>query len=120
VEETTFSPALLDPPSAARLKTATWSPGAVEIDLALTATPLATSTATGGVLVKTEKTGGSGTPLAARLTAGVRKPSERPLASASSRRLAGDTCMWDLHRRLSMQADWQVVSEQALITGRRA
>src|SRR5579859_7610248 len=37
--ETTFRPALLAPPSAARLKTATWSPGVVDVDLALTATP---------------------------------------------------------------------------------
>src|ERR1700730_12023708 len=37
--DTTFRPALFVPPSAAKLKTPTWSPGVFDVDLALTATP---------------------------------------------------------------------------------
>src|SRR5579859_3013143 len=47
--ETTFRAALLGPPSAARLKTATWSPGVMEVDLALMATPLVTATEIGAL-----------------------------------------------------------------------
>src|SRR6516164_11736455 len=39
LDETTFRPALFAPPSAAKLKTATWSPGVTDVDFALTATP---------------------------------------------------------------------------------
>src|SRR5215468_5953783 len=37
--DTTLRLALFDPPPAARLKTATWSPGVVDVDFALIATP---------------------------------------------------------------------------------
>src|SRR6516165_4906210 len=37
--DTTLRPALFVPPSAARLKTATWSPGVFDVDFALIATP---------------------------------------------------------------------------------
>src|SRR5260370_41665717 len=45
--DTTFRPALFAPPSAARLKTPTWSPGVEDVDVALTATPEDTVTETG-------------------------------------------------------------------------
>src|SRR5262252_5609198 len=48
--DTTFRPALFVPPSAARLKTATWSPGVFDVDFALTATPEDTVTETGLVM----------------------------------------------------------------------
>src|SRR6266851_6013008 len=48
--ETTFRPALFVPPSAARLKTLTWSPGIFDVDLALTATPEDRVTETGVVI----------------------------------------------------------------------
>src|ERR1700758_78264 len=48
--DTTFRPALFVPPSAARLKTATWSPGVLDVDFALIATPEDTVTATGSVM----------------------------------------------------------------------
>jgi len=48
--DTTFRLALFVPPSAARLKTATWSPGVFDVDLALTATPEDTITETGLVM----------------------------------------------------------------------
>src|SRR5262245_16925722 len=50
LRDTTFRPALFVPPSAARLKTATWSPGVFDVDLALTATPEETITETGLVM----------------------------------------------------------------------
>src|SRR5260370_28741836 len=49
--DTTFRPALFFPPSAARLKTPTWSPEVLDVDLALTATPEDTVTAMVGVVV---------------------------------------------------------------------
>jgi hypothetical protein len=48
--DTTFRPALFVPPSAARLKTPTWSPEVVEVDLALIATPEDTVTEMGVVM----------------------------------------------------------------------
>ena len=48
--DTTFRPALFVPPSAARLKTATWSPGVFDVDFALIATPEDTVTETGAVM----------------------------------------------------------------------
>jgi hypothetical protein len=42
--DTTFRPALFAPPSAARLKTPTWSPAVVDVDFALIATPEETVT----------------------------------------------------------------------------
>src|SRR6516225_1013882 len=48
--DTTFSAALFVPPFAARLKTATWSPGVFDVDLALIATPEDTITETGLVM----------------------------------------------------------------------
>jgi hypothetical protein len=48
--DTTFRPALFDPPSAARLKTAAWSPGVLDVDFALIATPKDTVTETGSVM----------------------------------------------------------------------
>src|SRR6516225_5576098 len=48
--DTTFRPALFVPPSAARLKTATWSPGVFDVDFALIATPEDTVTETGAVI----------------------------------------------------------------------
>src|SRR5215472_6417283 len=48
--DTTFSPALFVPPSAARLKTATWSPGFLDVDFALIATPDDTVTEMGSVI----------------------------------------------------------------------
>jgi len=48
--DTTFRPALFVPPSAARLKTATWSPGVFDVDFALIATPEDTVTETGPVI----------------------------------------------------------------------
>src|SRR5208337_1379570 len=44
--DTTFRPALFAPPSAARLKTPTWSPAVVDVDFALIATPEETVTET--------------------------------------------------------------------------
>jgi hypothetical protein len=49
--DTTFRPALLVPPLAARLKIPTWSPGLLDVDLALIATPEETLTETGAVMV---------------------------------------------------------------------
>src|SRR5215469_4171517 len=48
--DTTFRPALFVPPLAARLKTATWSPGAMDVDFALIATPEDTTIETGLVI----------------------------------------------------------------------
>jgi hypothetical protein len=44
-----FRAALFAPPSAARLKTPTWSPAVVDVDFALIATPEETVTETGVV-----------------------------------------------------------------------
>src|SRR6516165_12421614 len=49
--DTTFRPALFAPPSTARLKTPTWSPGVVDVDFALIATPEDTVTEMGLVVV---------------------------------------------------------------------
>src|ERR1700756_4858610 len=48
--DTTFRLALFVPPSTARLKTATWSPGVFDVDLALIATPEDTVTEMGSVI----------------------------------------------------------------------
>src|SRR6266849_1881351 len=48
--DTTLSAALFVPPSVARLKTATWSPEVVDVDLALTATPEVTVMETAAVM----------------------------------------------------------------------
>src|SRR5215469_18273870 len=56
LRDTTFRPALFVPPSAARLKTPTWSPGVVDVDFALIATPDDTVTEMGVVV-------GMGTPI---------------------------------------------------------
>jgi hypothetical protein len=47
--DTTLRAAFFVPPSAARLKTPTWSPAVVDVDLALIATPDETDTETGVV-----------------------------------------------------------------------
>src|SRR3974390_2370 len=52
--DTTFRPALFAPPSAARLKTATWSPLVVDVDFALIATPEENDTEIGIVGVGVE------------------------------------------------------------------
>jgi hypothetical protein len=48
--DTTLRAALFVPPSAARSKTPTWSPGVFDVDLALIATPEDTITETGLVM----------------------------------------------------------------------
>src|SRR5215831_16188728 len=85
--ETTLSAALLAPPSAARLRTATWSPGVVDMDFALTATPADTVTETALVGGFTRSGVRSPIPAAAPLALGATTPSDRPLSMPSRLRL---------------------------------
>src|SRR5262249_4699691 len=94
--DTTFRPALFGPPSAARLKTATWSPGVVDVDLALIATPEDTVTEMGAVMpppVRCSSFGGCPAACAGVARTGASKPAGKRLAMPSRRRLDMSPCM---------------------------